>query len=187
MKGLNMTKRTLTTILLVIGFSLCPVCGIGYAGLAAHQKTQPRDPSKTPFRYVIIRDKILEGRTYPEGGKWRVRGVDVLLDPKSFSESTLRQLAELLSKRFPAQDDLDVNIYTNLEDTLTPEEAEQVAPSTVVEVPTGSPLGFPLPKYAWARFVRKSEGETLEYDTKEPGDVFKTIELRGKKISGSGK
>lgn len=181
MKGLNMTKRTLTAMLFVIGFSLCPVGGIGDSSFAARQETTPRYPPKTPFRYVIIRDQILEYLTYPEMGKLRVRGVDVLLDPKTFSELTLRQLVELLSKRFSDPDDLFVNVYTNLEDTSTPEEAEHVGPPTVVEVPTDSPLDFPLPKYAWARLVRNSEGERLDYDTKVPGEGFKSITLRDKR------
>lgn len=174
-----MTKQTLAAILLVISFSLSANAGMG--DRAAQPETDQGYPAKTPFRYVIIRDHILAGLTYPEMGKLRVRGVDVLLDPKSFSESTLRQLVELLSKRFSDPEDLFVNIYTNLDDTSTPEEAESIGPPTAVEVPTGSPLDFPLPKHAWARFVRNSEVERLDYDPKVPGQEFKTIKLRDKK------
>ena len=57
------------------------------------------DDMMTP---VITRSEITEGTQIPEGREFRARGVDVLLDEKSFSESTLKQLFALISKRFPA-------------------------------------------------------------------------------------
>ena len=159
--------------MLAIGFALSADGRIAFGDPAAQEKPQPSLP-KAAFRYVIVRNQITEGTRYPEGGSLRYRGVDVLLDAKSFSESTLRQLVELLAKRFPDSEDLFVNIYTNLDDVSTPEEADYIGPPN-------SPIEFPNPKYAWAFYVRNSENERLDYHTKEPGDVFKTIKLRGKK------
>jgi len=63
---------------------------------------------------------------YPAGPTRKSRGVDVLLDPKSFSEENLKQLFAMLSKRFPEPAKLIVNVYTDLEDIMTPEEGDVI-------------------------------------------------------------
>src|SRR5258705_6270056 len=136
---------------------------------------ESRHPTKprSPFRYAIIRDRTLEGTYYPQGGNFRFRSVDVLLDAKSFSEESLRQLVKLLSKRIPDPEELLVNIYTNLDDVSTPEEAEYISPP-------GSAVDLSTPKYAWAFYIRNSDGEHFRYHTKEPGSIVKTVNLRDK-------
>ena len=119
------------------------------------------------------RNQITEGARYPGGKQVKSRGVDVVLDAKSFSEVTLRQLLALLSKRFPEPDELLLSVYTNLDDVLTPEEAEHIPP-------LGNPIDLSPPKYAWAFYVRSSEDEHFTYHTKEPGSEAKTVTLRDK-------
>jgi hypothetical protein len=138
---------------------------------ASHQEESHPSSIHSPFRYVITRNQITEGTRYPDRVKLKLRGVDVLLDAKSFSETTLRQLLSLLSERFPAPEYLRVDIYTNLEDVLTPEEAE------AIQSP-GSRMQFNDPKYAWATCKRNHDGERCDYHTKQPGATLQTITVR---------
>jgi hypothetical protein len=168
-----MAIRTLIAILFSIGFCLSADLRITIGNPAGHQERPSPVPPRPPFRYAIIRDRTLEGTYYPEGGDFRVRHVDVLLDPKSFSEESLRQLVSLLSKRFADPKNLLISIYTSLDDVLTPEEAEYISPpDSVVDLRT--------PKYAWAFYIRNSDGEHFRYHTKEPGSIVKTVNLRDK-------
>ena len=68
----------------------------------------------------------------------------MLLDPKSFSEENLKQLFALLSKRFPEPTELVVNVYTDLEDIMTPEEGDVIWDNCTLD------LAKLTPKYPWA-------------------------------------
>jgi len=165
-----MANRILAAILLSIGLYPSADARLVSSNFTTHQeKPHPAPPS--PFHYAITRNQITDGTRYPEGGTARFRGVDVLLDAKSFSEETLRRLLELLSKRFPNPDELLVSVYTNLDDVRTPEEAE---------IPATGSVDLTAPKYAWAFYIRNSETEHFSYHTKEPGSVVRTVNLRGK-------
>jgi hypothetical protein len=148
------------------------------SGVATAQVLRAQDmnlctgPAQPAFRYVITWNHVTEGTSYPEGKKRRLRGVDVLLDAKSFSESTLKQLLDSISKRFPDPDELFVNVYTNLEDASTPEEAEHTEINCILALET--------PNYPWAVYRRDLERETLTYHAKKPGSVVNSVMLRGK-------
>lgn len=169
-----MPRPTLISILLSIGLCLSAQAGIAGANISHRQEKPHPAPPRSPFRYVITRNQITDGTRYPEGGTARFRGIDVVLDAKSFSEVTLRQLLELISKRFPEPADLLVSVYTSLDDVSTPEEAEHISPR-------GSLIELSAPEYAWAFYIRNSESEHFSYDTKEPGSVVRTVKLRGVK------
>jgi hypothetical protein len=165
-----MTRRVLVSILLAIIFV------VGDTSIAGGMRAQQHENKPSPasaFRYAILRNEVIEGKTYPFGTPSRFRGVDVLMDAKSFSETNLRQLVQLLSKRFPDPERLLVNIYTNLEDVLTPEEAE-------LPFPSGSKVPEPDLKYAWAFYLRINDDEHFEYCTREPGAPVVTVTLRKK-------
>jgi hypothetical protein len=168
-----MSRLTLMFLLLTVSFCMIPSGNVVAQTLASQQdlKSCP-EPPRSPFRYVITWNKITEGMHYPQGGKFRARGVDVLLDEKSFSESTLRQLFALISKRFPDPAELNVSVYTSLEDMMTPEEGDQVTTNCI--------LDFATLKFAPAFYMRDSEREQFVYQTKEQGSILKTIVLRGK-------
>jgi hypothetical protein len=168
-----MERRILVVILLSMSACLFPDGSIAGTNRTVPQEKTHTSPPKSPFRYVITRNQITEVARYPVGGRLRSRGVDVVLDAKAFSEGTLRQLTELLSKRFPDPDELLVSVYTNLDDVLTPEEAEIIPPP-------GTPIDLSAPTSAWAFYVRNSESEHFSYHTKEPGSVVRTVNLRGK-------
>ena len=157
--------------------SLFIVLGNVRIAVAQHVAYQERvRPSPvSAFRYAIIRNQTIDGKRYPEGGPIRLRGVDILMDANSFSEANLRQLVQLLVRRFPDPENLVVNIYTNLEDVPTPEEADFVPP------PDSKVVGLTELKSAWAFYIRNRDGEHFDYDTKEPGVGVRTVTLRGKK------
>ena len=168
-----MSRLTLMFLLLTISFCMILSGNVVAQKLASQQDLKPcPEPPRSPFRYVITWNKITEGTSYPQGGKFRARGVDVLLDEKSFSESTLRQLFALISKRFPDPAELNVSVYTSLEDMMTPEEGEQVATNCTLDLAT---LKFPP-----AFYTRGNEREQFVYQTKEQRGVLKTTVLRGK-------
>ena len=155
-----MLRVTLIPLLLAVSL------GVSVSGSLAAQTLAPQgdlkpcpEPPRTPFRYVITRDEVTESTYYPQGGKFRTRGVNVLLDEKSFSESTLKQLFALISKRFPDPDGLRVTVYTNLEDMMTPEEGEHISFNCTLQLELPKfPLGV-LHEGRRARAVRLSEQE----------------------------
>ncbi len=168
-----MRKRRLIFILLPAIFCLS-IDGriVNGTNLTGYQEKPPSAQYRSPFRYVIAWNKVTEGTRYPEGGPDRFRGVNVLLDPKAFSESNLLQLVELLSKRFPKPEDLIVNIYSDLDDVLTPEEND---------IFVSGPIDLSAtPKHAWAFYIRNDEVERLDYHTKKPDEAFRSIDLRRK-------
>lgn len=165
-----MAGRTLKCVLLTIVFSNF---AIAHSQQVVQESARPS--SGRAFRYAIIRNQTVEGEYYPQGGPSRLRGVDVLIDEKSFSEASLRQLVQLLDRRFPDPGDLVVNIYTNLEDVSTPEEADAVPP------PGSKLVGGPERKHAWAFYIRNRDGEHFEYDTKETSVGVRTVTIRGRR------
>lgn len=168
-----MPRLTLMTLLVAVYFCLSVSGGVAAQTLATQQDLKPcPEPPRSAFRYVITRSDITEGTYYPQGGKFRARGVDVLLDEKSFSESTLRQLFALISKRFPDPAELRVSVYTSLEDMLTPEEGEHVATNCTFDLDS-----FKFPS---AFYTRDGEREQFVYRNKEGGGTDKRIVLRGK-------
>src|SRR5215831_3311382 len=72
---------------------------------AYSQARSASHPNHSSFRYIIFNDVLLHNG----------RLVLVLLDAKSFSEPHLRELFELISKRFHEPDELHVAVFTNLE------------------------------------------------------------------------
>lgn len=145
--------------------------GLGYknASTSIQQKPCP-EPTKSPFRYAIAHDDEVD--YVVNGVTQKYRSVDVLLGVESFSEATLRQLFELLSKRYAKADWLFVHVHTNLADVYTPEEAEQIAPSAKCQFLRGD-------KYPSASYTRKDDFEGFSYSTNEPGSSVKTIRLKG--------
>ncbi len=136
-------------------------------------ETCPKAP-RSPFRYAIIWDHVGEYGNYPAGPTRKSRGVDVLLDPKSFSEENLKQLFALLSKRFPEPTELLVSVYTDLEDIMTPEEGDFIWENCTLD------LAKLTPKYPWAFYMRTSDSEHFTYHTKQPNEQPKQVVLRGR-------
>jgi hypothetical protein len=169
-----MSRVTSVSLLLAIGFCLYVSGGLAAQTLPSQKDLNscPESP-QSPFRYVITRSDITEGTHYPQGGKFRARGVDVLLAEKSFSESTLKQVFALISKRFPGPAELYVSVYTSLDDMLTPEEGEFVV--------TNCTLNFAKLKFPSAFYTRDGEREQFVYRSRGDDGFFeKTVVLRGK-------
>src|SRR6185369_960603 len=169
-----MSKVALVSLLVAVGFCLCVSSGVAAQTLPSQKDLKPcPEPPQSPFRYVITRSDITEGTHFPGGGKFRARGVDVLLDEKSLSESTLKQLFALISKRFPDPAKLHVSVYTSLDDMMTPEEGEFIATACTLDL---AKLKFPP-----AFYTRDGEREQFVYRSKGMDGFFeKTVVLRGK-------
>lgn len=130
------------------------------------------DIPRSPFRYAITRNKVTEFIHFPNGPTGKSRGVSVLLDAKSLTEENLKQLFELLSKRFAEPTDLVVSVYTDLEDVLTPEENEVVWVNCTVDVAKLTP------EHPWAFYIRSVNSESFSYHTKKPSEAPKEVILR---------
>lgn len=111
-----MRKHCILALTFII--ALNPLTGLELLG----QQTGPRPHFgyRSPYRYAIVYDILREQPRFSPP----TRTLVVLLDPKAFSDSNLRDLYLLLSTRFPKPDFLDVNVETSLEDIATPEESE---------------------------------------------------------------
>jgi hypothetical protein len=131
------------------------------------------DSPRSPFRYVITRNRVNEFRYYQNGPNVKARGVSVLLDRKSFTEENLKQLFSLLSKRFPEPTELVVSVYTNLADVPTPEEDEIIGVNCTIDIARLTP------EHPWAFYMRSSESERFTYHSKKPDEPPKQVVLRG--------
>ena len=129
-----MFKRTLLSLGLSLSIISLPV---------KSQDKKCFQPYRSPFRYVIYNNQL-----YSFG-----RSIDVLLDEKSFSEKTLRELFQLVAEKYPEPKHLVINVVTDLDVALTPEERDAPAISEV-EICGGDRMD----KYHRAIFIRSSDG-----------------------------
>jgi hypothetical protein len=72
---------------------------------------------RSPIRYVIVYNEISQTE-YP------TRSVEILMDENAFNEKNLKQLFELLDKRFSKPESLLVIVHTSLKTIETPEERD---------------------------------------------------------------
>lgn len=119
------------------------------------QKYQAKNFSKesiSSFRYIIF-DNELDERF---GRELTSRYVAVLMDAKAFNEDNLKILFSLISKRFPAPKSLYIEVFTNLEQTYTPEEKDSGGNSD-----SGEPArGY---EFDWAVYIRTHDNEFFSY------------------------
>ena len=120
--------------------------------------------AKIGFRYVIICDPI--NVTDPNDPP---RRIDVLLDPKAFSEETLATLMRILSKRYPEPEWMIVHVWTNLEQVHTPGEPRM----------SEAPYNPILDEYHRAILIRKDGNELFRYNPNPPSTRMKTVILKG--------
>lgn len=160
-QSVTVTLRPLICILV----SLTPAFGF----CASSYPTRTQKPSATlpnlAFRYVIVNSYFLHNG----------RLVTVFMDHKSFSETNLRELFALLSKRFPKPDTLTVGVFTSLEQLPTPEEEDYAK-----AVPNAA-LAFlgEINKYPGASYRRLNGNEGFLYSMGE-GQDEKTVIIAGK-------
>lgn len=80
-------------------------------------------PFRSPFRYVIVAG-VSDLEKYVNRFDDSL-SLEVLMEDRSFNERNLRQLFELISKRFPNQKLLSIDVYTTLDAIKTPEENDR--------------------------------------------------------------
>jgi hypothetical protein len=148
-------------------FTICLIVTSGsLTGVHGQDPTEVSNgPFRSPFRYVIVSN--VTDTTGKAKKDWR-RFVEVLLDPKAFSQDNLTQLFRLIAARFPQPRVLTVDLFTSLEDVETPEEREQTKASG--EEDSGPPPG---PN---AVFIRS--GRNIFFYIYGPGDYFHEVRLR---------
>ena len=164
-------KQTILLILLCAGPVVLNI-STSVNGQTMREKSKQQisgETYKAPFRYVIISNHV-----YTPTGDHRdtSRFIEVLLDEKAFSEGTLRQLFKLISQRFPKPRWLDVDVYTNLEQTETPEESD-LSKTSESNAPSQD-------NYHWARLIRIDDDELFRYNPDPPSRTMKTVILKGK-------
>lgn len=122
----------------------------------------------SPFRYAVVVNEV-EGKV-GRGSSYRY--VEVLLEDKAFSEETLKELFDLLTKRFRKPLVLHVKVFTSLDDVQTPEERESPRISEVDQLP-------PANKNRTAFFLRDAnKNEWFRYENLNGAE--KTVIIKGK-------
>lgn len=154
----------------IVSTALCIGLLLTAKSSAEVNKLMSLEQYKSPFRYVIVSNEIIDGRGDPKDA---VRYVEVLLDDKSFNEETLRELFRLLSKRFPKPQVMHVEVSTNLEQVDTPEEREA---GKISEAPTNPALD----RYPSALLIRQGGNELFRYTPKPPNTEMKTVVIKGR-------
>jgi hypothetical protein len=104
--------------------------------------------TSSSFRYAIVRNEV--AKALPTRQVW------VLMEERAFTEENLKSLYQLVIKRYPEPYDLNIWVYTKLEDVPTPEEAEEGGMSEVKDSPALS--GAPT-----AVCVRNERTEYINY------------------------
>lgn len=120
------------------------------------------------FRYIIF-DNTVDNDGDPKDA---IRTVEVLLDEAAFSETTLKKLFKLVSKRFPKPAWLKVWVYTNLKQLPTPEEDDLPKVSGTDDNPD-------FDKHHWALLMRVDGNELFRYNSDPPNGTLKTVILKG--------
>ncbi len=121
---------------------------------------------RSQFRYIIVKNALLhDGRL-----------LFVLIEEQPFSESTLRELFRLVSKRFPQPEELHVAVYTSLEQIPTPEEEDRDEPLSSDRQPSRD-MG--VQKHASAVYIRWEGNESFIYVL---NGTEKTVILKGKDL-----
>jgi|GEM_PF-2698668 len=134
-----------------------------------------KDQFRSEFRYIIVKNRLRSGGSplsEKEIDEAERRVVDVLLDERAFTEYTLKKLFQLISKRFPRPDYLEVSVHTSLEQVFTPEEDDIDVIGGVDELP-----GL---RYSWAYFRRDKNNEFIRYVDDPATQRIKVIVLKGK-------
>lgn len=121
------------------------------------------------FRYLIITNQLVHSG----------RVVFVLLDRDSFSETNLREVFLLVSKRFPKPDQLSITVCTSLEQLPTPEEFDYIR-----SAPDDNSLPFftKVDQYPSADYTRLKGKEAFEYSMGD-GKPKKTVVIEAKNTS----
>jgi len=107
-------------------------------------------------RYALVGNWLDDEKEWdPNDPKVYSRHVEVLIERKDFSEKNLRTLLGLVSKRFPSPVKLFVNVYTDLDQVLTPEERDSGVTSEIE--------GGEERQHFWAIYVRTRNDEYFRY------------------------
>src|SRR4051812_10817434 len=118
------------------------------------------------FRYAIVESGLLHNG----------RLLFVLIDAEAYSEQNLRELFQLVSKRFPQPTELWITVCTNLRQIPTPEEIDYLSAhpddNSIIE-------SLDVAKYPSAEYARSKQAEYFEYSP-GAGQPKKTIIIAGK-------
>lgn len=165
-----MKAKMILSVLLCVSLFLIG-CGLAEAnGRYMLQGSDQRRSSRVPFRYVIISNEVNGKPSAPNDG---YRYVEVLLDDRAFSESNLKELFKLVSRRFPTPRVLHVQVYTSLEDVETPEERDAGRASEGPDDPSAD-------RYHRAFYLRDADGdEWFSYNPNPPSREIRTVVLKG--------
>ncbi len=75
---------------------------------------------KSDFRYLIVDNFARNSPT----DNYRYRIIGVLIEESAFNSDNLEKLNRLILKRFPSPENVDITVYTNLDQIMTPEEVD---------------------------------------------------------------
>jgi len=131
-----------------------------------------QEQKQNTFRYVIVGDE-LQGE---DGTAPAQRTIAVLMDEADFSEEVLKSLFILVSKRFPSPAWLEVEVFTNVTQLLTPEEYDEGQMSE--RKPDDRDAAFD--RHHFALLMRIGENELFRYDPNPPSRQLKTVILKGR-------
>lgn len=155
------TRARYTCVIVVVGIVVLQL-----AGSVDAQKATPRDRStENLFRYAIVENSV----SHEDNPKLISRHIEVLLDERAFSEKTLRVLFDLVSKRYATPKNLNVDVYTNLEQIMTPEERDYGSVSGGMDTNPD--------KFLWAVYLRNPYAHFFRYSPVDNKSDIRTVEL----------
>ena len=120
-------------------------------------------PPSVSFRYVIVFDGPLHNG----------RLVEVLMDPRTFSEKNLMQLFNLIAKRFPEPEELHAGVFTSLEQLPTPEEQDYMIKTNTDWLP----FMDQVKKWPSAAYSRNAANEGFKYSSANRKNI--TVIIKG--------
>jgi hypothetical protein len=159
-------KTEIITLAAICGLGLLYVPGLADSNSTAKNQNDKSDQVlRAQFRYVIVSSSV--------NRELNCRDVEVLLDETAFSEETLAQLYQLISKRYPKPRWMFVNVATSLKQISTPEEKDAPVISESDHVPELDP-------HPRAVLIRQGDSELFRYTVNPPSTKMKTVILKGK-------
>jgi len=162
--------------IILIGVSLILIPILPDKGFCQPRAKKPKEAGVTrtnyrrPFRYIIYLNEVSDDN----GPQERSRYLEVLLDRKAYSEKTLRELFHLLSERFPTPANMDVQVFTSIEQVPAPEEMGMGS--------SEQPDNPRVEKHPSAFMIRQGGNEIIRYFYRYPYRVERTVVIKGKDL-----
>jgi hypothetical protein len=123
---------------------------------------------KSSFRYVVYSNQVVDRHKRSANRRY----VFVLMEKSAFSPANLRRLFDKLSLKYSTPVNMEIYVYTDLQQTTTPEEAEDRSPGI-----SESARENPVVRFPYAIYFRSKSGAYFQYTDTPPQVEFKKVTI----------